>query len=455
MDAVRETTPFGAAASGLLAGATRTPDRVDRLNSLSAADAAAALAALPDDEAVELLDEPELEYGAAILSALPAERAARFLDLVSADRAVDMFRDMRVSVRNDVLALALPETREEIERLLPYGPDCAGGIMTTEFVAVPADWTAGAVLDHVRAVESTRETVYAIFVTDPATAALQAAVPLRRLIAADPATPVLALATGDVPVSVTAQTPLEDTVRMISRYNLLAVAVLDDNRRMVGIVTVDDAIDSMVAEQDAELQQMGGMEPLDAPYLKVSFLELIRKRAGWLCVLFLAEMLTASAMQAYEEQLQKAVVLALFIPLIMSSGGNSGSQATSLIIRALAVRDITLGDWWRVVRRELPAGLTLGAILGLLGATRIAAWQGLGLFDYGPHWGLIALTIFSALIGIVTFGSMMGSILPFIAKRLGFDPAVASGPFVATLVDVTGILIYFSIASVILKGTLL
>jgi magnesium transporter len=187
------------------------------------------------------------------------------------------------------------------------------------------------------------------------------------------------------------------------------------------------------------------MEALDEPYLKIDFLTMIRKRAGWLCVLFLSEMLTASAMQHYQAEIEKAIVLTLFIPLIMSSGGNSGSQATSLIIRALALREIALGDWWRIASRELPAGLTLGTILGVIGMTRIVLWQKMGLYDYGTYWPLVALTIGLALTAIVTFGSMAGSMLPFVLKRLGFDPATASAPFVATLVDVTGLVIYFSL----------
>lgn len=197
------------------------------------------------------------------------------------------------------------------------------------------------------------------------------------------------------------------------------------------------------------------MEALNEPYMNLGFWQMIRKRAGWLCALFLSEMLTASAMQRFEGELERAVVLTLFIPLIMSSGGNSGSQATSLLIRALALRQLRLGDWWRVALRELPTGITLGAILGLIGIARIALWQQLGLYDYGEHWALVALTVGAALVGIVTFGSMAGSMLPFVLQRVGFDPATASAPFVATLVDVTGLVIYFSVALLILRGTLL
>ena len=223
----------------------------------------------------------------------------------------------------------------------------------------------------------------------------------------------------------------------------------------MGIVTVDDVIDDMVQRQTEQVQRFGGMEALDEPYMDISFWQMIRKRAGWLCALFLSEMLTASAMQGFEGELERALVLTLFIPLIMSSGGNSGSQATSLIIRALALHEIRLRHWWRVALREVPAGVTLGLILGVIGFARIALWQRLGLYDYGEHWLLVGLTVGAALVGIVTFGSLTGSMLPFLLQRVGFDPAVASAPFVATLVDVTGLVIYFSVALVILRGTLL
>ena len=238
---------------------------------------------------------------------------------------------------------------------------------------------------------------------------------MRRLITADAQATVKAAAPARKPLTVRALAPLDETVRLISKYNLLAIPVVDDAEHVIGIVTVDDAVDTLVAQQDAEVQQFGGVAPLEAPYMSVGFLAMIKKRAGWLCALFLAEMLTASAMQTYESELEKAVVLALFIPLIMSSGGNSGGQATSLIIRALALQEVRLGDWWRVMLRELPSGIVLGAILGVIGAIRITVWQVFGLFDYGPHWMLIALTIATALVGIVTFGSLIGSIRPFIA----------------------------------------
>jgi magnesium transporter len=243
--------------------------------------------------------------------------------------------------------------------------------------------------------------------------------------------------------------------RLIAKYNLLAIPVMDDAGHILGIVTVDDVIDALVKEQTEDVQKFGGMEALDEPYMEISFAQMVRKRAGWLCALFLGEMLTATAMGHFEHEIARAVVLAVFLPLIISSGGNSGSQATSLIIRAMALNEVRLGDWWRVAIRELPAGLTLGAILGGIGYTRIVLWQGLGLYDYGPHYDLVAITVAFSLVGVVMFGSLTGSMLPFVLRRIGFDPASASAPFVATLVDVTGLVIFFSVALVVLRGTLL
>ncbi|HEV7516555.1 MAG TPA: magnesium transporter, partial [Thermoanaerobaculia bacterium] len=257
------------------------------------------------------------------------------------------------------------------------------------------------------------------------------------------------------PLAVHPEDSRNDVAALISKYNLLAAPVVDLAGRVLGIVTVDDVIDALVAEQTEEAQRFGGMEALDQPYTQIGFGTMIKKRAGWLCALFLSEMLTATAMQHFEGELSKAIVLTLFIPLILSSGGNSGSQATSLIVRALALREVKLGDWWRIAMRELPTGLTLGTILGVIGIVRIFLWQHLHFYNYGAHWPQVALTVGAALVGIVTFGSLAGSMLPFLLRRLGFDPAVASAPFVATLVDVTGLVIYFTVAFSILHGTLL
>jgi magnesium transporter len=327
--------------------------------------------------------------------------------------------------------------------------------MTTDFASVPADWTVARTLQHIHKAGNNRETVYTVCLLDPATQRLVKVIALWRLVISDPNLPVLDAARPHDPITVTPLTDREEVARLLTKYNLLAVPVVADDGHVLGIVTVDDVIDAIIAEGTEDVQKFGGSEALDEPYLKIGFFTMMKKRAGWLCALFVSEMLTASAMQHYQAEIEKAIVLALFIPLIMSSGGNSGSQATSLIIRALALREFGLKDWWRIAVRELPAGLALGTILGAIGIVRIVLWQQLGLYDYGEHWMLIAATVGLALTAIVTFGAMAGSMLPFVLKRFGFDPATASAPFVATLVDVTGLVIYFSVAYVVLSGTLL
>ena len=431
------------------------PDIVEALNREAPEVAAAILLSLPHDRAVEVLDQPELDCAPDIIEMLPRDRVASFLSGMSADRVTDVFREIEEPGRSDLRTRLDVETRGAVDKLIAYPEESVGSIMTTEFVAVPTTWTVGLTLDYIRKVERTRETIYSIFVLDPRTGALAKAVPLRRLITGNPEDNILSVAPSRRPVVVSADASRDQAARLISKYDLLAIPVVDATNQVVGIVTVDDVIDAMIQKQTEDVQLFGGMEALDEPYMSINFLTMIRKRAGWLCVLFLSEMLTASAMQGFEGELEKALVLTLFIPLIMSSGGNSGSQATSLLIRALALHQVRLGDWWRVALREIPAGLTLGAILGTIGVVRIVIWQKLGFYDYGEHWFLVAATVGTALVGIVLFGSLTGSMLPFILQRVGFDPATASAPFVATLVDVSGLVIYFTVALVILKGTLL
>jgi magnesium transporter len=341
-------------------------DIVETLNDQDTATIAGVLVALPFERAVEVLDQPELADAPAALALLADQRAAAFLSAMSADRVADVVRAFDEPVRARLLARVDHETRSDLTRLLAYPEHSAGSIMTTEFVSVPANWTVAQTLDHIRHVERSRETVYAIYVLDPVDGVLVCAVPLRRLISGDPDAPVGSVVPARKPISVTPATDREDVARLISKYNLLAVPVVDADH-VIGIVTVDDVIDAMIEETTEDVQKLGGMEALDEPYNEIGFLRMIRKRAGWLSILLVGEMLTASAMQYFQDELEKAIVLTLFIPLIMSSGGNSGSQATSLIIRALALREISLKDWWRVALRELPTGLTLGAILGAIG----------------------------------------------------------------------------------------
>jgi magnesium transporter len=389
----------------------RAADVAEALRGLPPDAGAKVLAALPFDLAVAVLDEPELTYERVeIVRRMGEGEAAALIEAMSADQQADLFREMPERDRPRFLSSVEAGTRRAMELLLRFEPDTAGGIMTTEFVSMPTTWTVQQALDHVAAVGRAKETVYAIYCVAPDTQALVHVISLRDLmVTRDRSLLVGEVGSRRAPLWVRPLTDREEVARLISKYNLLAVPVVDDAHRVIGIVTVDDVIDAIVREQTEDVQKFGGMEALDEPYTEISFGKMIRKRAGWLCALFVSEMLTATAMQHFEGEISRAVVLAMFIPLVMSSGGNSGSQATSLIIRALALREVTLKDWWRIAVRELPTGLTLGLILGVIGFIRIELWQALHLFDYGVHHTLVALTVGGALVGIVAFGSLAGS----------------------------------------------
>ena len=437
-------------------GELRAPDIAEALRELPPAAAAKVMAALPFELAVQVFDEPELTgHRCAIIQRIEPRKVGPLIEAMSADQQADLFREVPLDERPRLLATVSEATRAALKKLLQYPPETAGGIMTTEFVSIPSDWTVDQTLRLISEVGGRKETVYAIYIVDPTTQELVHVVSLRELLTAQRDENILEVGKRRPPLTVTADIDREEAARLISKYNLLSIPVVDDQRRMLGIVTVDDVIDALVEETTEDVQRFGGMEALDAPYMEIGFLEMIRKRAGWLCALFLSEMLTATAMQRFQGEIERAAVLAMFIPLVMSSGGNSGSQATSLVIRALALQELKLRDWWRIALRELPTGLVLGSILGVIGFIRIVLWQEIGIFNYGPHYILLAIAVGFALVGIVAFGSLAGSMLPFLLKRIGFDPASASAPFVATLVDVTGLVIYFSVAFLVLRGTLL
>ncbi len=432
----------------------RPADLAEATNMLPSDAAAHVVAALPFDLAVGVMDHPQLRHGPEIVQHIEPSLAGELIEAMAADQQADLFQELDRRARERLVTELSPETRRVLSELLRYPPESAGGIMTTEVLTVPDTWTVREAIRHIQEVAPQKETVYALYVVDAAQH-LRHVASLRDLMSAEPDERVAHVGPQRKPLSVSPLTDREEVARLISKYNLLAVPVVDAAGRVLGVVTVDDVIDALVAEQTEDVQKFGGSEALDEPYMRISFLNMVKKRAGWLTALFLGEMLTATAMGHFEGEIQKAVVLALFIPLIISSGGNSGSQATSLIIRAMALKEVHLADWWRVALRELPSGLALGVILGVVGVVRIVLWQMIGWYDYGPHFLLVAITVGLALVGVVTWGSLMGSMLPFIIRRFGFDPASASAPFVATLVDVSGLVIYFSVAYVILNGTLL
>jgi magnesium transporter len=434
---------------------------------LHAKDLADVAQALPREMVAPFLSALPVERGADVLEYLNEDLRSEVLETMSVRQAAELVTEMTPDDRADTLEGLEDETTEgilseipaaeraETEKLLAYEPDSAGGLMTTEFVSVSEETPVDEALAAVRRIARSerREAMNTIYTTDSA-GRVKGVMSLRELLAAPEGGKVSDIAWQEVQ-TVPVTSDREEVAKLVREYDLVAVPVVDGNGVIQGVVTVDDVIDALVEEHTEDVQRFGGMEALDMPYTQIGFFSMIGKRAPWLAALFLSEMLTTTAMGHFQGELEKAVVLALFVPLIISSGGNSGSQATSLIIRSLALGEIKLRDWWKIMLRELPSGLMLGAILGVMGVGRILLWQNLGIANYNPHANLLALTIGVALVGVVTFGSLAGSMLPFILQRLGFDPASASAPFVATLVDVTGLSIYFYVALLILRGTLL
>ncbi len=427
-------------------------DLADVLSALEEPTRVRVISELPLDVASSALAEMEAaEHPEAMLLAVGPEYAAELVEEMPTDDAADLVAELSPGQREAVLAEV--SDRADVERLLKYPEDSAGGLMTTDVVSVRDEATVAAAIEAIRQQSDEDESqLYQVYAVD-AHGHLRGIVPIARLIVTAPARLVRDVMEQPA-VQVQPEQDQEEVARLMARYNVAAVPVVDANGRLLGRITFDDVVDVVEAETTEDLLKFGGMEALDAPYLKVAFGRMVRKRAGWLAALFLGEMLTATAMAFFEEEIAKAVILALFVPLIISSGGNSGSQASTLVIRAMALGEVNLRDWWRVIRREIATGLVLGLVLGAIGFLRITLWHAItGI--YGEHYLLVALTVFGSLIGVVTFGTMAGSLLPFVLRRLGFDPASASAPFVATLVDVTGLVIYFTVASVILRGTLL
>ncbi|HET9012027.1 MAG TPA: magnesium transporter [Gemmatimonadaceae bacterium] len=413
------------------------------------------LATLPKDRAGSVLEYIDEELRANLLEAMSPEQAAELVSAMTPDERADVLEELDEEHAEDIVEEMPAEARRETEQLRRYEPDTAGGLMTTEFVSESASTTVEEALRKVRVIARSgrREAMHAIYTTET-DGRLAGVLSLRELLAAPEGARLSDVAWSEVQ-SVSPFADREEVARLITNYDLVVVPVVSESHHVIGVITVDDVIDAIQEEQTEDVQKFGGMEALDEPYMQIGFFNMLKKRGGWLSILLISEMFTTVAMQHFDDELKKVAALILFVPLVMSAGGNSGSQATSLITRAMALREISLRDWWRVALRELPTGLALGSLLGIIGVVRITLWQTLGIFSYEPHWQLIAATIGLSLVGIVTFGSLAGSMLPFLLRRLGFDPASASAPFVATLVDVTGLVIYFSVALLVLGGTLL
>ncbi len=422
-------------------------------------DLAPILAELPVEELAALFRHTTEEIAAStfaylqsgaqkkLLRLLHTSQAGALLNALAPDDRTAFLDELPPDVAAQMIALLSPEERQVTQTLLAYPENSVGRMMTLDFVAVRPEWTVRESLDFIRSHGYDRETLNIIYAVDEQGRLIDD-VRVRRFLISPPETPVSALLDGNY-AHLSPTDDRETALGIFRKYDRIALPVTDDAKRIIGIVTVDDMLDVAAEEATEDIQKLGGSEALDEPYTTISLSRMFRKRAGWLMALFIGEMFTATAMGFFQNEIERVIVLALFVPLVISAGGNAGSQAATLVIRSLALGEFKLRDWWRVMRREIIMGLALGVVLGTVGFLRIEIWAGLG-FDYGAHHILLAGTVGIALIGIVLWGSLAGSMLPLLMKKAGFDPAASSAPFVATLVDVTGLIIYFSVAYLIM-----
>jgi len=445
-------------------------DVADIFSALEPADAAVGFRFLQRDDAAEVFTYLAPEKQEQLIRKLGSQDAVRVIEGMSGDDRARILDELPEAVAQGIVASLSPEDRKATQAILGYPPRSVGRLMTPDYIRIKPEWTIAQALDHLRKFGRDAETINVVYVVDDKGVLIDD-LRLRQLFLADPTHTVESIMNRSF-VALKADQPQEEAVRLLTRYDRVALPVIDSRGSLLGIVTHDDVADVAQREVTEDIQKMGGMEALDEPYTSISVLRLVKKRGGWLAALFLGELLTASAMSHYQAELEKAAVIALFLPLIISSGGNSGSQASTLIIRAMAVGEITLKQWWWVLKRELACGAILGVLLGLIGLLRIHVWQWIGFANYdsnkayvseGAHsiydisglYHRIGLTVGVALVGIVLWGTLCGAMLPFILRKFKLDPATISAPLVATLVDVTGLIIYFSTALSILRGTLL
>src|SRR5438094_8062018 len=408
---------------------------------------------LPHALAADVFEYLDLDAQQKLLRAMAHEQVVGILNEMSPDDRTALLEELPSAAARQLIQLLTPGERQIAQSLLGYPEGSVGRLMTPDFIAVHEDWTVQHVLDYVREFGHDSETLNIVYVVDDHNKLIDD-VRMREFLLR-PLTVKVSEIRDQNFAALKVNDSQEAALNLFRKYDRVALPVVDSNGVLVGIVTSDDMLDVAEEEATEDIQKIGGMEALDEPYTTIPFLRMVKKRATWLIILFLGEMLTATAMQGYNSEIERAAILAMFLPLIISSGGNSGSQATTLVIRAMALGELTLRDWLRVVGKELRAGLALGLILGAIGFFRISLWQYLHIFDYGKYHWLVAITVGIALIGVVTWGTIGGAMLPFLLRRLGLDPATSSAPFVATLVDVTGLIIYFNVALFILRGTLL
>ena len=427
-------------------------DLAELMEPLSAEKEAVVFRLLPRGQAAQIFSYLPGERQQELLKAMAHEDVVNMLNAMSDDDRTEFLEELPAQVTQRLLNLLSPQERQLASQFLGYPENSVGRLMTPHFVRVKPHWTVAHALDHIRRYGLDSETMSMIYVIDE-NGHLVDDLRIRHILLASPDTLISDLMDERF-VALKASDDREVAVEEIKDADLTALPVTDSQGVLIGIVTVDDILDVAEEEATEDIHKLGGSEALEEPYMEIAIPKMVRKRATWLVVLFLSEMLTATAMGKFEAEIAKAVVLSIFVPLVISSGGNSGSQASTLIIRAMALGEVTLQDWWRVMRREILSGLLLGSVLGVIGFFRITVWAKL-FHSYGEHWLLIAITVGLSLVGIVLWGSLSGSMLPFLLKKVGLDPATSSAPFVATLVDVSGLVIYFTVAAFILRGTLL
>ena len=388
-----------------------------------------------------------------LLKNLGSKETMELLNSLAPDDRIAIFDDFPDHLIKETISLLDENERQEALNLLGYQANSIARLMTPHYIQTHAHWTVEKVLDRIKKYGKKAETLNFVYVIDENNILIDD-LKIGQLLMAENTTTVAELMDYNF-VAITATTPIENGLEIFEKYDRAALPIISENGILVGIVTFDDILAKIKKRDTEDIQKFGGTEGLDLSYTKTRLLDLVKKRAGWLIILFLGEMLTASAMGHFEGEISKAVVLALFVPLIISSGGNSGSQAASLIIRAMALGELKINDWWYVMRKEIFSGLLLGTLLGIIGFLRILIWQELGVYDYGQYWFWVAMSVSVSLVFIVLWGTLSGSLIPFVLRRLGLDPATASAPFVATLVDVTGLVIYFSVSALFLTGKLL
>jgi len=408
---------------------------------------------LSNDNKAEVFSYLDSDIQQEIVSSLTDEDLAEVLNNLDPDDRTELFKTFPDNLIKHSINLLRPEERNIALNLIGYDERCIARIMTPNYIQVKEYYTIAEVLAHIKKYGEKVETLHYIFIVNDDNVLIDD-LKIEQILLADDSTKVSEMMDHNF-VALRTTLSIDDAIEEFEKYDRSAIPIVTEKGVLVGIVTSDDILEEMQERDTEDIQKFGGMEELDVSYTRTPILELIKKRAGWLVVLFIGEMFTASAMSYYDGELEKAIVLALFVPLIISSGGNSGSQAASLIIRAMALGELKLKDWWSVMIKEIKSGVALGAILGAIGFVRIVVWEKTGLYDYGEFWLYVAFTVSISLVIIVLWGTIAGAMIPFILRKIGFDPATASSPFVATLVDVSGLIIYFTIAASILTGKLL